>query len=190
MQLLKSVLKSLLFAMLLSGAASEKPRLRGTSSERAAVSNQFNPGPRIRDRERHEPSSFVPAASRAMNQNPDPDSNDPRMPSPQVVLIDNTPHANNQKRVRFERQMPLQVYLAVYAIWQTLLLANYPWGAKILRAIWARWPLQRLIRPVPVAPTRHAAEGAVKEARISGMAQSYFMGHDAFARRSTSHNMS
>ena len=86
--------------------------------------------------------------------------------------------------------MPLQMYLAVYAIWQTLLLANYPWGAKILRAIWARWPLQRLIRPVPVAPTRHAAEGAVKEARISGMAQSYFMGHDAFARRSTSHNMS
>ena len=87
------LLKSLLFAMLLSDGASEKPRLRGTSSdvnpplprdddtiERAAVSNQFNPGPRVRDRERHEPSSVVPAVSRAMNQNPDPDSNDARVP--------------------------------------------------------------------------------------------------------------
>ena len=51
------LLKSLLFALLLSGAASEKPQLNGTSNDvnegasqnitqRAAVSNQFNPGPR------------------------------------------------------------------------------------------------------------------------------------------------
>ena len=76
MQLLKSVLKSLLFALLYSGAAADAddeaptlippplPRLRGTAQmnssdvnegtsespddiiERAAVSNQFNPGPR------------------------------------------------------------------------------------------------------------------------------------------------
>ena len=113
MQLLKSVLKSLLFAMLLSGAASEKPRLRGTSSERAAVSNQFNPGPRIRDRERHEPSSFVPAASRAMNQNPDPDSTTRKfMPSPQGRIV----------------KMPQ----AVYGIWPILLLWS-PHGPRMLQ---------------------------------------------------------
>ena len=67
-----------------SGAACEKPRrlrgapeprLNGTSSDvlegastnitkRAAVSNQFNPGPRVRDRERHEPLSFPPRLER------------------------------------------------------------------------------------------------------------------------------
>ena len=93
-------LKSLLFALLLSDAASGKPRrLRGTSSDvnegassnitaRAAVSNQFNPGPRPPTGSVTNPCRF-PAASRAMNQNPDPDSNDPRVqgvPSPQVVL--------------------------------------------------------------------------------------------------------
>ena len=102
------LLKSLLFAML-SAAASEEPprrlrgapepRLNGTSSDvsegnytnitkRAAVSNQFNPGPRPPTGSVTNPCRF-PAASRAMNQNPDPDSNDPRVqgvPSPQVVL--------------------------------------------------------------------------------------------------------
>ena len=95
------VLKSLLFAMLLSDAAGGcglgtpphacKPRLRGTSSdvnpplprdddtiERAAVSNQFNPGPRPgASRTGH---CRFPAASRAMNHNPNPDSNDARVP--------------------------------------------------------------------------------------------------------------
>ena len=135
------LLKSLLFALLLSGAAADAddeaptlippplPRLRGTAQrnssdvtegaspddviERAAVSNQFNPGPRIRDRERHEPSSFVPAASRAMNQNPDPDSNDPRVPSPQVVLLVKMPQA-------------------VHAIWPILLLWS-PHGPRMLQ---------------------------------------------------------
>ena len=82
------LLKSLLFAMLLSDAASEKPRLRGASSERAAVSNQSTPG-RDRGPERHEPFFVSRAASRAMNQNPNPDSNDARVQgvaSPQVVL--------------------------------------------------------------------------------------------------------
>ena len=110
------LLKSLLFALLLSGAAADAddeaptlippplPRLRGTAQrnssdvyegtspddviERAAVSNQFNPGPQSAIGSVTNPLSF-PAASRAMNQNPDPDSNDARVqgvPSPQVVL--------------------------------------------------------------------------------------------------------
>ena len=110
------VLKSLLFAMLLSDAAGGcglgtpphacKPRLRGTAQrnssdvnestspddiiERAAVSIQsIQPwrGRAATGPERHSPCRF-PAASRAMNQNPDPDSNDARVQgvaSPQVV---------------------------------------------------------------------------------------------------------
>ena len=92
------LLKSLLFAMLQSAAASEEPprrlrgapepRLNGTSSDvtegastnitkRAAVSNQFQP--RAATGSVTNPCRF-PAASRAMNQNPDPDSNDARVP--------------------------------------------------------------------------------------------------------------
>ena len=132
------LLKSLLFAMLLSDAAGGcglgtpphacKPRLRGTAQrnssevngtghesaspddviERAAVSNQFNPGPRPGASR----TLVVPAASRAMNQNPDPDSNDARVPSPQAGLV----------------KMPQ----AVYAIWQILLLWT-PHGARMLQ---------------------------------------------------------
>ena len=126
------VLKSLLFAMLLSDAAGGcglgtpphacKPRLRGTAQrnssdvnestspddviERAAVSNQFNPGPEGRER-----FSF-PTASRAMNQNPDPDSIDARVPSPQAGLV----------------KMPQ----AVHAIWPILLLWS-PHGPRMLQ---------------------------------------------------------
>ena len=113
------LLKSLLFALLLSGAAADAddeaptlippplPRLRGTAQrnssdvyegtspddviERAAVSNQFNPGPR---------RNFVVSRRVSSDEpNPDPDSNDLRVPSPQVVLIVKMPQA-------------------VYAIWQ------------------------------------------------------------------------
>ena len=99
------LLKSLLFALLLSASSEEprrlrgasEPRLNGTSSDvyegnytnitkRAAVSNQIQP--RAATGSVTNPCRF-PAASRAMNQNPDPDSNDPRVqgvPSPQVVL--------------------------------------------------------------------------------------------------------
>ena len=95
------LLKSLLFALLLSGAAADAddeaptlippplPRLRGTAQrnssdvngtghesaspddiiERAAVSNQFNPGPRP-----GASRNFVAASRKKMNQNPDPDS--------------------------------------------------------------------------------------------------------------------
>ena len=128
------LLKSLLFALLLSGAAADAddeaptlippplPRLRGTAQrnssdvyegtspddviERAAVSNQFNPGPEGRER-----FSF-PTASRAMNQNPDPDSIDARVPSPQAGLV----------------KMPQ----AVHAIWPILLLWT-PHGARMLQ---------------------------------------------------------
>ena len=130
------VLKSLLFAMLLSDAAGGcglgtpphacKPRLRGTAQrnssdvgegtspddviERAAVSNQFNPGPRPGASR----TLVVPAASRAMNQNPDPDSNDARVSSPQaVVLIVKMPQA-------------------VYGIWPILLLWS-PHGPRMLQ---------------------------------------------------------
>ena len=128
------VLKSLLFAMLLSDAAGGcglgtpphacKPRLRGTSSDvnegespnittRAAVSNQFNPGPQSAIGSVTNPLSF-PAASRAMNQNPDPDSNDARVSSPQaVVLIVKMPQA-------------------VYGIWPILLLWT-PHGSRMLQ---------------------------------------------------------
>ena len=128
------LLKSLLFALLMSGAAADAddeaptlippplPRLRGTAQmnssdvsegaspddviERAAVSNQFNPGPEGRER-----FSF-PTASRAMNQNPDPDSIDARVPSPQAGLV----------------KMPQ----AVHAIWPILLLWT-PHGARMLQ---------------------------------------------------------
>ena len=128
------LLKSLLFALLLSGAAADAddeaptlippplPRLRGTAQmnssdvsegaspddviERAAVSNQFNPGPEGRER-----FSF-PTASRAMNQNPDPDSIDARVPSPQAGLV----------------KMPQ----AVHAIWPILLLWS-PHGPRMLQ---------------------------------------------------------
>ena len=132
------VLKSLLFAMLLSDAAGGcglgtpphacKPRLRGTAQrnssdvngtghesaspddiiERAAVSNQFNPGPRPGASR----TLVVPAASRAMNQNPDPDSNDARVPSPQARIV----------------KMPQ----AVYGIWPILLLWS-PHGPRMLQ---------------------------------------------------------
>ena len=100
-QMIAMRLKSLLFAMLPSAAASVPPPLpvprtvngtghtgNGTGhtgpspviepAARAAVSNQLSinstPG---RDRDVTNPCRF-PAASRAMNQNPDPDSNDAR----------------------------------------------------------------------------------------------------------------
>ena len=110
-------LKSLLFAMLLSDAASEEPRLRGASEprlngtssdvnegaspddiiERAAVSNQF-PGPRA--------SRTLVVSRRVSSDEPKPGSRfqrRARVPSPQVVLIVKMPQA-------------------VYAIWQILLL--------------------------------------------------------------------
>ena len=94
--LLKSLLFALLLSVL-SGAAADAddeaptlippplPRLRGTAQrnssdvyegtspddviERAAVSNQFNPGPRP-----GASRNFVAASRKKMNQNPDPDS--------------------------------------------------------------------------------------------------------------------
>ena len=132
------LLKSLLFALLLSGAAADAddeaptlippplPRLRGTAQrnssdvyegtspddviERAAVSNQFNPGPRPGA------SRTLVVSRRVSSDEPkaDPDSNDARVPSPQaVVLIVKMPQA-------------------VYGIWPILLLWT-PHGSRMLQ---------------------------------------------------------
>ena len=128
------VLKSLLFAMLLSDAAGGcglgtpphacKPRLRGTAQrnssdvnestspddiiERAAVSNQFNLGPRP------VPSVANPCRScRVSSDEPKADPIPTRVPSPQVVLIVKMPQA-------------------VHAIWPILLLWT-PHGARMLQ---------------------------------------------------------
>ena len=140
-------LKSLLFALLLTDAAAaseeprrlrggSEPRLNGTSSDvdegastnitkRAAVSNQFNPGPRPG---RHEPLSF---SRRVSSDEPKPGSRFQRrasiVPSPQVVLIVKMPQA-------------------VSSIWQILLLWT-PHGWQLLQV----GRLERLIRPEPVA---------------------------------------
>ena len=125
------LLKSLLFALLLSGAACEKPRLRGTSSdvnegaspdisERAAVSNQFNPGPRPGA------SRTLVVSRRVSSDEPKPGSRfqrRARVPSPQVVLIVKMPRA-------------------LHAIWQILLLWT-PHGSQMLQV----GRLERLIRP-------------------------------------------
>ena len=47
---------------------------------------------------------------------------------------------------------------AVYAVWQILLLRTPP-GSRMLQVDLSRWP-----------PTRHAADGAVKEASARGRA--------------------
>ena len=130
------LLKSLLFALLLSGAAADAddeaptlippplPRLRGTAQrnssdvyegtspddviERAAVSNQFNLGPRP------VPSVANPCRScRVSSDEPKADPIPTRVPSPQVVLIVKMPQA-------------------VYAIWPILLLWS-PHGPRMLQ---------------------------------------------------------
>ena len=127
------VLKSLLFAMLLSDAAGGcglgtpphacKPRLRGTAQrnssdvnettspddiiERAAVSNPFNPGPR---------RNFVVSRRFSKEDEPKPGSRFQRrastVPSPQAGLV----------------KMPQ----AVHAIWPILLLWS-PHGPRMLQ---------------------------------------------------------
>ena len=110
------LLKSLLFALLLSGAAADAddeaptlippplPRLRGTAQmnssdvsegaspddviERAAVSNQFHPGPR--PDERHEPFSFPPCLRRVSSDEQKPGSRFQRRAS--VFTTGRCPH--------------------------------------------------------------------------------------------------
>ena len=132
------LLKSLLFAMLLSDAAGGcglgtpphacKPRLRGTAQrnssdvnettspddviERAAVSNQFNPGPR--PRECHDSRTLVVTrrvSSDEPTRIPIPTTR-ARVPSPQALIV----------------KMPQ----AVHAIWPILLLRS-PHGPRMLQ---------------------------------------------------------
>ena len=134
------LLKSLLFALLLSGAAADAddeaptlippplPRLRGTAQrnssdvyegtspddviERAAVSNQFNPGPR--PRECHDSRTLVVTrrvSSDEPTRIPIPTTR-ARVPSPQALIV----------------KMPQ----AVHAIWPILLLRS-PHGPRMLQ---------------------------------------------------------